>query len=144
MRRRTVLATVPTLLVGCLGAIDGKNSATTRSAPTTTEVAPTTVVTTTTITHETTEPTTETTNATTTEPSYDLIPAEPASMPADEVRTRLADRDSAELTDLPANCPDDDARLDVSVSLTVGALSGEAVEVTIENRADNPFKWGRL
>lgn len=133
MRRRTVLAAAPALLAGCLGASDGGTS-TTRSTGTT---SPSTTSRTT-----TTEPTTDTTDApTTTEHPYESLVSDPASMTADEVGARLADRDCAELTDLPPTCPDDDAKLDVSVSPTVGELASDVVEFTIENRTDEPFEW---
>jgi hypothetical protein len=125
MRRRTVLAAAPALVAGCLGD-DGSGSTTASTRTTTT----------------TTTTSTETTStATTTDQPYDLLPPDPESMTADEVQERFADRNCTALSDLPTTCPGDDARLHVSVSPTVGDLSGGTVEFTVENRAAEPFKW---
>lgn len=133
MRRRTVLAAAPTLLAGCLGSSDGN--------PTTTRSTRTTPTTTTRPTRTGTATGTPTDQPATTERPYEPLVPDPASMTTDEVGARLADHDCAELTDLPATCSGDDAKLDVSVSPMVGELSNDAVEFTIENRADEPFRW---
>lgn len=127
MRRRTVLAAASALLAGCLGASDGEPT-TTRSKQTTDADTPTA---------------TETTTGapTTTERFHEPVVFEPASMTDDEVVGRLADRDCSELADVATICPDDDARLGVSVSPTIAELPSDAVEFTIENRADEAFKW---
>lgn len=115
MRRRRILATMPALLAGCLGA-DGGGTPETSTARRTTR-----------------------TTTTTSEQPYDLIAADPASMTRDEVRQRLSDRACAALSELPTTCPSDDARLRVSVSPTVGELSGDTVEFTVENPTDEQF-----
>lgn len=130
VHRRTVLAAMPALLAGCLGTSD-EDGPTTRSTRTTGRLTTTRPTTTETPTDE----------PATTEHPYEPLVADPASMTADEVQARLADHDCAELADLPATCPGDDARLDVSASPTVGDLSADAVEFTIENRSDEPFEW---
>ena len=122
MRRRQVLAAVPALLAGCTGS-DDETPPPTESTP---QATPTT-------TPPTTDPPTET------PPPYDRIPADPASLTAEEVEARLADRDCTELVEVPAICPDDD-RLNVSVSPPVGDLADDAVEFTVENPTEDLFK----
>lgn len=129
MHRRTVLAAALALLAGCSRTSDGNPSPSTRSTRTT---QPTTARTTTTDTTD--EPTA-------TEYPYEPLVPDPASMTIEEVQAHLADHDCTELAVLPATCPGDDTRLDVSVSSSVGELSNDVVEFTIENRADEPFEW---
>ncbi|PSP79108.1 hypothetical protein BRC81_06470 [Halobacteriales archaeon QS_1_68_20] len=124
MRRRQVLAAVPALLAGCTGS-DDETPSPTESTPETTPT-PTTAP-------PTTEPPTET------PPPYDRIPADPASLTAEEVEARLADRDCTELVEVPAICPGDD-RLAVSVDPSVADLADGVVEFTVENRADEVFE----
>ncbi|MFB6234513.1 MAG: hypothetical protein ABEH81_02820 [Halopenitus sp.] len=114
---------MPALLAGCLSEEDGDStpSATTSS-------------------HTPTPSATPSTTPTETEQPYDLIPSDPASMTTSEVRERLAARDCSALVDLPTTCPDDDARLRVSVSPTVGSLRDDAVEFTVQNPTDEQFK----
>lgn len=123
MHRRTVLAVVPSLLAGCTisGSDTGDGSTSTHA----TETVPTT--------------TTDTTTATTTKRPYDPLPVDPASMTREEVRQLLADRDCAEYTEHPRTCSGSDGRLSVSISPTIGDLSGDTVKFVIENSTDEPF-----
>lgn len=121
MRRRMVLAAMSALLAGCTDATDPGDGSTATSSTRTT--------------------TTATSTETTTEQPYALLPPDPASMTSDEVQERLGDRECATLTDLPATCPGDDGRLNVSVSPTVTHLAGGTVEFTLGNLADEEFQW---
>lgn len=129
MRRRMVLATVPSFLAGCIGANNNSrhNTTTTHTTRSTTETA-------------TTPATTETTAETTTKQPYDLVPVDPESMTESEVRQRLADRSCTEFTDHSSTCPNDDDRLGVTVSPNVVGLSDATVEFTVENSTDEHFK----
>lgn len=121
MNRRMVLTAVPSLFAGCLGSGSNTSNGSTSTRKTSTTIS--TSVT-----------------ATTTKQPYNLIPANPASMTENEVRQDLADRDCTEFTGRRSICPDDDARLNVTVSPTIGELPGTTVEFTIENKSDEQFK----
>lgn len=117
MRRRTVLVAVAPFFAGCIGSGDGSTSThTTRTVTTTTDAT------------------------TTTERPYDITSADPSSMTENEVRRVLADHDCSEFIESSGACPDDDSRLDVSISPTVGELSDDTVEFTVENPTDEDFE----
>lgn len=128
MRRRTVLAAVPSLFAGCFRSGSNASNGSTSTRTTRTATATAGTHTTTTQTH------------TTTEQPYDLASADPASMTEREVRQALADRDCAEFVGSSRTCPGTDDRLDVTVSPNVVGLSEGSVEFTVENPADEPFE----
>lgn len=124
MYRRTVLAITTSILAGCSGfSNDARNDETSTQ---------------TTSTRRATTGTTDT--STTTQRSYALLSADPKSMTENEVRRDLADHDCSEFIEASSRCTDDDGRLDVSVSPTVGTLSDATVELTVENSTDEDFK----
>lgn len=130
MRRRTALAFATSLLSGCAGFGD---ESTERSAPTARQ--PTRA--TTTDSRTTAEPT-DTPGSD--GPSPELIPADPASATATEIRNRVATVGCEGLSELPVVCGDGDDRLELSLSQVVASLPNGAIEFTIGNGADELFR----
>jgi hypothetical protein len=139
MHRRTVLAAAATLLAGCTGdSADGSSTIRTTGEATTTGTT-----TTQTGRAATTEATETATPRTTDAPAdHALVPADPASRTAAEVRDRLRVAHCDRLADATVVCPDDSAKLTVSLSKQVGSLPRSEISIIIRNDADEEFSWG--
>ena len=136
MRRRSVLATVPPLLVGCVGRSESPDNTTTAS-PTVSETVPPTGT--------RTEVPTETHTETPTEApppwaEFDLLTLDRPTSSETDVRERLADHDCTALGDDPV-CPGEESRVTVELSQTVASLPAAEIQLSVHNDADETFQW---
>ena len=123
-----VLASFPAILSGCTGYWSTSSDKTPTETPSETGTATSAE---------------SPTDSPTPEPKYSLIPTDSKSTAQSEVRANLSGRDCSGLTNEPAVCPGDDARLSVSVSTDVASLPEATVEITVRNDADEEYEFNR-
>lgn len=148
MRRRTALALATSLLSGCTAFRSDQPGTTDPSSarPTTTPTGTTTATPTASETAEPTD-TPESTDTDSSEtptndgPPPELIPANPASATAAEIRNHMEGVACDGLSQLPVVCGEGDERIELSLSQSVGSLPNDTVEFTVRNRADERFQW---